>query len=214
MTMALRVVGAGLGRTGTHSLKVAFEQLLGGPCYHMVEVFGRPDQRDGWTAAARGDDIDWDAFLSGYVATVDWPAAAFWRELSAASPEAVVVLSTRKDTASWWKSAEETIFAVLARGAKPDDPGGAEELAMITGLLERRFTPGWLDRDTAMAAYDAHNAAVRASVPPERLVDWQAGDGWEPLCAGLGLAVPDEPFPHLNSTSDFRAMTGLDAAPS
>ena len=74
-SMTLQVVGAGLGRTGTHSLKVAFEQLLGGPCYHMVEVFGRPDQRDTWAAAVRGEKVDWAAFLAPYRATVDWPAA-------------------------------------------------------------------------------------------------------------------------------------------
>ena len=54
--MDLKVVGAGLGRTGTHSLKVAFELLLGAPCYHMIEVFGRPDQRDTWSAATRGEE--------------------------------------------------------------------------------------------------------------------------------------------------------------
>jgi hypothetical protein len=207
----LRVVGAGLGRTGTHSLKVAFEQLFGGPCYHMLEVFGRPDQRAGWRSATRGEVIDWPEFLRGYVATVDWPAVGFWKEITAAAPDAMVVLSTRRDAQSWWKSAGDTIFAVCARGAPPDDPEGADELAMIIELLDRRFTPEWRDPEAAMAAYDAHNADVRASVPVDRLVEWQAGDGWEPLCTALGLPVPAEPFPHLNSTSDFRAMTGLDA---
>ncbi len=208
--MALQVVGAGLGRTGTHSLKVALEQLLGGPCYHMVEVFGRPDQRDTWAAAVRGEEVDWASFLAPYRATVDWPAAAFWQELSVAAPDAVIVLSTR-DSDSWWKSASETIFAVLSRGASPDDDAGREELAMIEALIEQRFTPDWLERDGAIAAYEAHNARVRAEAPPGRLVEWQPGDGWAPLCAALGLAEPSEPFPHLNSTSDFRAMTGLDA---
>jgi hypothetical protein len=209
--MELKVVGAGLGRTGTHSLKVALEQLLGGPCYHMVEVFGRADQRDTWAAAVRGDNVDWATFLAPYCATVDWPAAAFWEELSVAAPDAVVVLSTR-DGAAWWKSASETIFAVLARGAGPDDEAGLEELTMIKALIEQRFTPDWQDRDLAIAAYEAHNARVRASVPPGRLVEWHPGDGWTPLCAALGLEEPAEPFPHLNSTSEFRAMTGLDAA--
>ncbi len=209
--MDLKVVGAGLGRTGTHSLKVALEQLLGGPCYHMLEVFGRPDQRDTWAAAVRGEEVDWASFLAPYRATVDWPAAAFWQELSAAAPDAVVVLSTR-DGAAWWKSASETIFAVLARGADPDDQGGQEELAMVTMLIEQRFTPGWRDREQAIAAYEAHNARVRAEVPPSRLVEWHPGDGWAPLCRALGMDEPSEPFPHLNSTPDFRAMTGLDAA--
>ncbi len=209
--MGLRIVGAGLGRTGTHSLKVAFEQLLGGPCYHMLEVLGRPDQAAAWAAAARGDELDWAEFLSGYVATVDWPAASFWPELTAAWPDAVVVLSVRDDSEAWWKSASETIFQVLARGAPPDDPGAVAELAMINDVLDRRFTSGWRDRETAIAAYEAHNAKVRASVPSDRFVEWRPGDGWGPLCAALGMAVPAEPFPHLNTTSDFRAMTGLDA---
>jgi hypothetical protein len=209
--MDLRVVGAGLGRTGTHSLKVAFEQLLGGPCYHMLEVLGRPNQRDTWAAATRGESVDWATFLAPYRATVDWPAAAFWREISQAAPQAVVVLSVR-DSDAWWKSASETIFAVLARGAPPDDLGGVEELAMINALIGQRFTPDWRDRDAAIAAYEAHNASVRAEVPADRLVEWHPGDGWGPLCVGLGLEEPSEPFPHLNTTSDFRALTGLDGA--
>jgi Sulfotransferase domain len=208
--MELQVVGAGLGRTGTHSLKVALEQLLGGACYHMVEVFGRPDQRETWAAAVRGEDVDWASFLAPYRATVDWPAAAFWKELSVAAPDAVIVLSTR-DSDAWWKSASETIFAVLARGAGPDDDAGREELTMIEALIEQRFTPEWRDRAGAIAAYEAHNARVRAEAPPGRLVEWQPGDGWAPLCAALGVTEPSERFPHLNSTSDFRAMTGLDA---
>jgi len=209
--MELRVVGAGLGRTGTHSLKVAFEQLLGGPCYHMLEVLGRPDQRDTWAAATRGESVDWATFLAPYRATVDWPAAAFWREISDAAPHAVVVLSVR-DSDAWWKSASETIFAVLARGAAPDDTGGLQELEMIYALIAQRFTPDWRDRDGAIAAYEAHNESVRAEVPPDRLVEWRPGDGWGPLCAALGLEQPSEPFPHLNTTSDFRVMTGLDGA--
>lgn len=209
--MNLKVVGAGLGRTGTHSLKIAFEQLLDGPCYHMLEVLGRPDQRDTWAAAARGDEIDWASFLADYCATVDWPAAAFWEELSNASPDAVIVLSVR-DGDAWWKSASETIFAVLARGAPPDDQGAVDELAMITTLIEKRFTPDWRDRETAIAAYNAHNDRVRAEAPANRLVEWHPGDGWAPLCAALGLEEPSAPFPHVNTTDEFRAMTGLDQA--
>lgn len=207
--MALKVVGAGLGRTGTHSLKLAFEELLGGPCYHMLEVINRPDQRSVWAAAARGNMPDWRAFLADYVATVDWPAASFWRELSAVWPDALIVLSTR-DPEDWWNSASRTIFAVLARGASPDDQGAAEELAMITDILERRFTSDVSDKGAAMEAYEAHNADVRASVPPDRLVEWHPGDGWEPLCAALGVAVPSSPFPHVNTTTEFRAFTRLD----
>ena len=93
--MTFRVVGAGLGRTGTHSLKLALEQLLGGPCYHMSETFGRPADIPVWHAAANGQMPDWPTFLADYTATVDWPACAFWRPLADEYPDAIVLLSTR-----------------------------------------------------------------------------------------------------------------------
>ena len=210
--MPLRVVGAGLGRTGTHSLKLAFEQLFGAPCYHMLEVLGRPDQAAVWDAAAHGHLPDWPSFLDGYAATVDWPAAAFWPELMEAAPDALVVLSVR-DANAWWTSVSETIFSVLARGAPPDDPGAVAELAMINAVLSARFTPDYLERPAAIAAYESHNARVRAMVPADRLVEWHPGDGWEPLCRSLSVPVPPDPFPHVNTTSEFRSLTGLDAAP-
>jgi hypothetical protein len=209
--MGLRVVGAGLGRTGTHSLKVALEQLLDGPCYHMLEVFGRPDDIPVWHRAVQGEMPDWDTFLAGYVAGVDWPISAFWRETSAAFPDAIVLLSTRSSSDAWWKSANDTIFQVTARGVGGDldDVGGAQ-VAMARDMLALQFTPDWADEAAAKRAYELHNETVRATVPTERLVDWKPGDGWEPICAALGLAVPDAPFPHVNSTAEFRAMTGLD----
>jgi hypothetical protein len=206
--MTLQVVGAGLGRTGTHSLKIALEQLLGGPCYHMVEVFQRPGDVAVWQAAVDGDPPDWAAFLADYAAAVDWPAAAFWAELSAAFPDAVVLLSLR-DTDGWWQSAQQTIFAVSSRPL-PADPALRAHLQMIYSMFDLRFTAGWADEATAKAAYERHNETVRARVAPGRLVEWHSGDGWEPLCAALHVAVPDQPFPHVNTTSDFRAMAGLD----
>ena len=207
--MALRVVGAGLGRTGTHSLKIALEQLLGAPCYHMLEVIAAPERVPSWQAAVDGEPVDWNAMMDGYAAAVDWPAAAFWRELAGAFPDAVVLLSTRSSADAWWKSANETIFELLQREITHDSVMGAQA-TMVHALLRDRFTPGWTDADAAKDAYERHNADVRASVPPGRLVDWQPGDGWEPICAALGVRVPDAAFPHVNSTHEFRAMLGLD----
>lgn len=212
--MALQVVGAGLGRTGTHSLKHALERLLGGRCYHMAETFGRPDDIAVWAAAVAGDPPDWHEFLREYDATVDWPAAAFWRELAEANPEAVVLLSTRSSAAAWWKSAHATIFEIGRRPLPPEGDPELEmmraQLAMADAMLSTTFTPNWNDETEAKAAYEAHNAAVRAAVPRERLVEWQPGDGWAPICERLGLPVPDEAFPHVNTTEDFRAMAQLD----
>ena len=206
--MSLRVVGAGLGRTGTNSLQLALQQLLDGRCYHMIEVFGRPDDIPVWERAAEGTMPDWSEFLADYRATVDWPAASFWREIHESAPDALVLLSVR-DTDAWWKSANETIFQIATRPI-PDDPVFGAQMRMIHAVLEQRFTPDWRDADAAKAAYEHHNAAVRADVPASLLVEWRPGDGWEPLCRALGVDVPDEPFPHVNTTADFRAMAGLD----
>jgi len=111
--MALKVVGAGLGRTGTNSLKLALEALLGGPCYHMFELAAHQERLPDWERAVAGGDVDWDAILDGYVATVDWPGCAFWRELHAANPDAMVLLSVR-DPDGWWASMESTIVPILS----------------------------------------------------------------------------------------------------
>ena len=205
--MTLQVVGAGLGRTGTASLKTALERLLGAPCYHMLEVFGHPDHVPVWAAAARDEPVDWEAVLGGYRAAVDWPAASFWPELGEAYPGAIVLLSVRDSAESWWRSASRTIFEAMQR---PTPAELADQFEMTTDVFRRRFTEAWTEAEAAMAAYERHNAEVRAAVPAERLVEWQPGDDWDPLCEALGVPVPDEPFPHENTTADFRAMAQLD----
>jgi hypothetical protein len=207
--MTLKVVGAGLGRTGTHSLKLALEQLLGGPCYHMVEVFGRPDDIPVWHAAVNGEMPDWNSFLSDYRAAVDWPASAFWREISAENPDAVVLLSSR-DTDDWWRSASNTIFQIAARDVPPGEVAVRAQMDMVLDMFSKTFTPNWQDESAAKRAYEAHNADVRASVPADRLIDYRPGDGWEPICERLGLPVPAEPYPHVNTTDEFRAMLGME----
>jgi len=204
--MTLKVVGAGLGRTGTHSLQLALQQLLGGPCYHMLEVMADPDVRvQQWMDAMDGN-ADWDEIMDGYVASVDWPAAAFWRDLADAYPDAPVLLSTRANTDEWFKSFSSTILQVMLR----DAPNG--DSPMPLRMLDERFTPDWRNPDACKAAYEKHNAEVRATIPSDRLIEWRPGDGWAPLCAGLHVEEPSDPFPHVNTTDDFRAMLGLQPA--
>jgi hypothetical protein len=205
--MSLQVVGAGLGRTGTHSLKLGLEQLLGAPCYHMIETFGRPQDLVAWQAADEGKP-DWDELFDGYAAAIDWPAVAFWSELSERYPDAVVLLSVRESAEAWWRSMERTIVDALGRPT--ENPEQAQRRRLMTGILSRRFTPDWHDRDAAMAAYERHNDTVRAAVPTRRLVEWQPADGWAPLCDRLGRPIPEEPFPHTNTTDEFRAQARLD----
>jgi len=203
--VGLRIVGAGLGRTGTASLKLAVEQLVGGPCFHMSELIEDTSSVDVWHAAARGEDVDWDGFPAGFAATLDWPACAFWHQLADANPEAPVLLSTRSSSEKWWESYSQTVMRALTKPIPPEDTDWVARRALMMDLMPKTFTPDWQDQDGAIAGYERHNAAVRDAIPAERLIDWQPGDGWEPICAALGVAVPDEPFPHTNTTQEFRA---------
>jgi len=203
--MTLRIVGAGLGRTGTMSLKIALERLLGAPCYHMIEVFAHPEHLPVWHAAVRGSSVDWDELFDGYAAVVDWPAATFWHEISSANPDSRILLSTR-DSGDWWRSINATILENFRRDAPP---GTDAWFAMVGDLMRRHFSSSPPGEREAIAAYEKHNDEVRRTAPHDRLVDWRPSDGWGPLCAALNVAVPDEPFPHANTTEEFRSRFGL-----
>src|SRR5204862_2029620 len=140
--------------------------------------------------SALGDaTVEWEWFLSEFAATVDWPACAFWRELAAANPDALVLLSTRDSAEEWWESADRTIWSVLREPVAADEPDRVKRRAMIIQMLEARFDPRWDDREAAMAAYERHNAVVRHDVSSARLIDWRPADGWGPICAALGVDV-------------------------
>jgi hypothetical protein len=204
--MGLRVIGAGCGRTGTASLKLALERLLGAPCYHMIEVFQHPEHIPAWHDAMLGKAVDWNALLTGYAGAVDWPASACWPELMRAFPDALVLLSLR-DPEAWWTSANETIFAHL-----DDNPMAAPGwLDMVHAMIRNRFGGDITDRQSCIAAFNAHNARVRETVPKERLLVWQAREGWAPICEALRLEIPNEPFPRVNTTEEWRARAAARA---
>lgn len=203
----LKVVGAGVGRTGTLSLKVALEQLLGAPCHHMIEVWLNPDQMPWWTDAIEGRPVDWAERLAQYRAVVDFPGCCFWRELRDANPDALVLLSVRPPE-DWYRSACQTIFTTFDE----DDPAARPWLDSIRMLLRDRFSDRFEDAAVMIEAYERHNDAVRREVPPAQLLEWSPGDGWEPICARLGVEVPSEPFPKTNSTNEFRARLGMEPA--
>jgi hypothetical protein len=199
--MTLRVVGAGLPRTGTSSLRMALQQLLGGDVYHMTVIPGHPfDLGEDWQLALAGGTANWDKIFDGYKAAVDYPVSAFWRELSEAYPDALVLLSVRDSAETWWESADATILPYARMSLDPDWQQGMD----FHALLERfTGTPGWNDKATLMAAYDRHNEAVRQTIPPHRLLEWKANDGWKPICEALGVPVPHELFPWTNQREDW-----------
>ncbi len=202
--MELKVVGAGVGRTGTHSLKLALEQLLGAPCHHMLEILGDPSQALAWIDAIDGRSVEWAVMLQRYRAIVDWPGASFWRELSQANPEALVLLSVR-DPESWYRSASDTIFLSFDRVPPELSPW----MVAVRKLMGDRFSDQFENPTAMMDAYVRHNDAVRKDIPTDRLLEWNLGDGWAPICERLGLPVPSEPFPVTNSTDEFRQMVGI-----
>ena len=217
--MGLKVIGAGFGRTGTMSLKVALEELGFDPCYHMTEVFDHPEHIETWDAAADGYPTDWKTFLKDYEATVDWPACSFYRELMQEYPDAKVLLSVR-DPEKWYESTSNTIYNV--RRASTSSPLAAAIFSiagvfvphvkrgaqMVNKLIwEGTFDGRFEDRQHAIGVFVRHNEEVVQSVPRDRLLVYEVKEGWKPLCEFLGVEVPsDKPFPHLNDSGDFRRM--------
>ena len=195
--MSLKIIGSGFGRTGTMSTKMALEALGFGPCHHMVEVMSRPESVDGWAAAIEGRDVDLDGLVAGFRSAVDFPSCAVWSRLADRYPDAKVLLTVRSPE-SWWTSFEATI------GPRIDATDQGEGQSMMTAIRERVFGGRPLDRDHAVAVFEAHNADVVRRTPAERLLVYEVGSGWEPLCAFLGVPVPDEPFPRSNATAEFQ----------
>lgn len=220
--MAIEVIGAGYGRTGTASLKLALEQLGFGPCHHMAEVLPNPDRVAIWEQIGRREQgvpgTLWDQAFEGYRSTVDWPACTHWRALMARYPKAKVVLSKR-DPGKWFESVNATILNPEGVEGMRASPMGE----MLDRNIWRLFGGRLADRDHMIACFERHNEEVVKSVPREKLLVFDAKDGWEPLCRFLGVAVPLEPFPHVNTKeamvelmAEFGAMlksgqTGEDA---
>jgi Sulfotransferase domain len=212
----VKVIGAGFGRTGTMSLKVALESLGFGPCYHMTEVFAHPEHTGFWISAWRREPADWDGVLVGYGAAVDWPACTFYEELMERNPDAKVILSVR-DPERWYESVRNTIYELsvviprhpiyrigyklvslfVLRGSGNVDLVGE---IIWQGTFDGRFE----DKTHAIGVFERHNEEVRRRVPENRLLVHDVKSGWEPLCEFLGVEVPYDPFPRTNDTAEMR----------
>ena len=203
--MTLQVIGAGLGRTGTMTLKNALEMLGLGPCHHMYEVIQHPEQAPFWERAARGEPVDWEEVFANYRASCDWPSCAFYKELAARYPSAKVILTLR-DPHAWYMSVTNTILPamkgplVLPDGSRVGPPGDFAPLLIGEKTFGNNFEEAHM-----VAVFSRHNAEVKRMIPPERLLVFEAAQGWEPLCRFLGVPVPTTPFPLKNTTEEFRA---------
>ncbi len=192
----LRVIGTGFGRTGTDSMREALTILGFGPCHHMFEVIDNPVQKARWRAMVAGGPKDWESLFEGYTSCVDWPSAAYWRDLIEVYPQAKVILTWRS-AESWWESFSNTILRGISSS---DDPASVGKV-----LIEGQVFGGRMgEREHALALYRANVEAVLAEVPPGRLLVHRLGDGWAPLCGHLGVPMPDVPYPHGNAAEEFR----------
>lgn len=206
--MSIKVIGAGFGRTGTLSLKLALEILGFGPCYHMREIIPfRPLRAKGWYEASQDRPVDWPALLRGYQATVDWPACHFYRELLAAYPEAKVILTVR-DPELWYRSVLATIYpsAQNFAGWQWSMPITRYVPMMLHSIIwGGTFHGRFEDKEYAIDIYQRHIAEVKRVTPPDRLLVYQVQEGWEPLCRFLNVPIPQgQAFPHLNDSAQFQ----------
>ena len=202
--MGLSVIGAGFGRTGTMSLKLALEQLGFGPCHHMDELMDDPSQLPNWRAAADGEPVDWDDVFANYKSTVDWPGAYFWRDLAEFYPEAKIILTVRPMD-SWWESYSKTIMTFW-RDILPEikDEYILEVAPVALKIIaEGAFGGSFLDKDAIIKSHQNHIEAVTSSYTSDRLLTFEVKDGWDPLCEFLDMPVPQGDFPRSNNSAEF-----------
>ncbi len=217
--MTIQIIGAGYGRTGTLSLKVALEMLGFQKCYHMIELLQNPAGVQHWEAASQGEPVDWNALFESYEAIVDFPGCSFYQELMQYYPHAKVILTTR-DPHTWYESSLNTIYKA--------GPQGIQKLLMTLQLpfsaklrriirvfrlaelayWQREFQGRFEDRDYAIERFNQRLEEVKRVVPPEQLLVYEVKQGWEPLCRFLDVPVPvDQPFPRLNERETFGQMS-------
>ncbi len=210
--MTIKVIGAGFGRTGTTSLKQALETVGFSRCYHMSEVPGHAHGAEGWLQAANGKPMDWDSFLQGYQATLDWPACTFYQQLHAAYPQAKIILTVR-DPDRWYDSVSETIypfsFVMPSWLLRVSGNMRAVHDMIHTLIWQGTFHGRFLEPAYAKQVFVEHIDTVKRSLPPEQLLVFDVAEGWQPLCAFLGVPVPAEPFPRVNDAEEMKQKIRL-----
>ena len=218
--MALKVIGAGWGRTGTESLKKALEMLGYGKCYHMFELIKDGKRIVYWEDLFSGKTTDFDKLFEGYQSAVDFPAAAYYKELMAYYPDAKVIL-TYRDPEKWYESASKTIFKSLPAPILP--------VTRLVGLVNKnisyfpriyknvisaifeKFLHGRKDdKAYVINLYNQWVEDVKKTVPADKLLVFEAREGWEPLCHFLNVPIPEVPYPKGNDSEEFikRTKTG------
>ena len=212
--MSIQVIGTGMGRTGTHSLKLALEQLGFNKCYHMAELFQHPEGLIHFERAEKGENADWDTLFTGYQSAVDYPVTRYYKQLMQKYPDAKMI-HTIRDAESWYESASKTIIwaskpsigRILKMMIKlPFSPDLRKQMPILKfngKLIENEFGKDYKNKEKVIECYNKHNEEVIKTVPKEKLLVFNAKDGWQPLCTFLNVPVPSIPFPKTNSREEF-----------
>lgn len=170
--------------------------------------------------------LEWDEILGNHMGVVDVPAAWFGPELAELYPDAKVVVTTRDKDAWfrscvaafqhrqkfgswWWRLVYKTIFF------------WSEDMRELMRFMDRKQVDVWKfewhaedAKPKAMAAFDMYYDEVRERIPERKRIEYTVQDGWEPLCAHLGVEVPtavidgrrvELPFPRSNDAETFLA---------
>jgi hypothetical protein len=195
----LKVIGAGLYRSGTYSLKTVFEKLGYRKCYHMFEYLDRPQDAEHWNNIIDGKEADFDKLFEDYQAAVDIPTVELIEAVFAKYPDAKVILNTR-DAETWFESVQEVIIA------KSEDWLKAYPFLekFKNFFLAERLQNKYNDKEFMLDYYQKHIERIRKLVPKEQLLEFKLSEGWKPICDFLGHEVPNEPFPHLNDRKSIK----------
>lgn len=204
------IIGAGYGRTGTLSLKKALEILGVGPCYHMSEAFFN-DHFDFWVRVFEKKKYSWEEIFDKYNSSTDHPVCLVWEELLHKFPNSKIILTVRSSE-SWLKSYKETIYNFTTH-----QPLGIRLYGLFSPFVKKHnrmmnamnnahpaFSPIDYSDEKVVKAYEDHIEYVKKTCPKERLLVFEAKDGWEPLCKFLGKEIPKESYPHVNDTQEFK----------
>ena len=210
--MSLKIIGAGVGRTATFSMKFALEHLGLGPCYHMSEVLAGARMTIPLWLDVINDNPNWDSIFADFQSTTDYPACTYWRRLADYYPEAKVLLTVR-DPDVWFDSVMSTIFSADHQGSLEGSALGE----LMKGSVFAPFGDRLGDREFMTDWFSKRNQEVIDTLPPERLLVYSPKEGWEPLCNFLDVPVPDSPFPRVNSRDEISEASdsqgGLPADP-
>ena len=216
--MSIKIIGAGLPRTGTNTLKDSLEKLGYKKTYHMKELLVNPQTLHYWKTLDQTGTTNWDELYDGFQASVDFPAYPWYKEHLKKYPDAKIILTVRPFE-DWYTSVHSTIwlagpkniFEKIVKIAKMLFNPRMKAAAMCVKFAKKKifkdhFQGKFLDKAAAEKIFNQHIADVKAFVPADKLLVFEVSQGWGPLCKFLGVPEPSEPIAHLNKKENFKAM--------